>query len=310
MGTSEYSVRVLSGLLQAKFPICGVISQPDRLKNRRGETLPTPIKTCSRKMGLNLFQPDSIRTSDFYRFLERMTLDMIVTAAYGKILSKRHLSIPTLGVLNVHASLLPALRGAAPAAWAVVRGLTTTGVTIMKTDTGLDSGPIISRRPIPVSRKDTAGSLEMKLAEAGADLLVETIPQYLSGSLVPVEQDHRSATYAPKLSTSDARIDWNRPAVEIERSIRGFNPNPGAFSFLRDIRIKVHLASVFSEGKDNKAPGTVLGKIDGKGFLIATGKGILLCLDIQPASRNIIRGDLLFQGRYVREGDRLKPEPS
>jgi methionyl-tRNA formyltransferase len=260
------------------------------------------LKTVQTRCHLPIVQPEKIRTGDFYDKLQSLNPDLIVTSAYGKILTRRHLSIPNMGVLNVHASLLPKWRGAAPIHWSILNGDIETGVTIMKTDPGMDTGPIVSKRSITVEPRDTMGMLERKLAIIGGELLIETIPGYLSGVHVPVPQDHDAATYAPKVTPQDALIDWNTSAVQIERLIRGFNPAPGAYSFVGGNRIKFHFAEVIDLPETDKKPGSVLGKIHSKGFLMQTGKGILLCLEVQPASKKSMRGDLLFQGRYIDTG--------
>jgi methionyl-tRNA formyltransferase len=305
MGTSEFAVPVLRALYDNAYTICLVISQPDRPRGRRLKTRPTPVKLLAEHLNLPLFQPRKLCRSVCIEKLIDLHPDIIVTASYGQILSKRLLTIPRWGVLNVHASLLPRYRGPAPVQTAIIEGETSTGVTIMLTELSVDSGPVVAQQTVPIHPDDTAGTLEKKLAETGSELLVDTLPLYISGVVVPVEQDHSAATYTRRLSSRDGWIDWRRSAEQVSNHIRGMNPCPGAYTSCRDIRLKILCAYPVSGCNGSGTPGMIVDVLKGKGILVQTGDGLLMCEDLQPACRKQMKGDTLIHGRYAAVGDIL-----
>ncbi|MBN1879529.1 methionyl-tRNA formyltransferase [bacterium] len=305
MGTSEFAIPVLNALQAVGYNIPMVISQPDRPRGRRQTLSPTPVKMIAEKLGLSVYQPESIRLPEAIDTIKSIAPDLIITASYGQILRQLLLSIPRFGTLNVHASLLPELRGASPIQSAIIEGKSTTGCTIMLTERGVDSGPILSQKSIEILETDTAGTMLPKLAQLGADLLIKTIPPYIEGCIEPLVQDHARATYARQLSSHDGWIDWNRTAIAISQQVRGMNPCPGCYTSCGEQRLKIHFALPYPEGDTSNPPGTIVGCVNGKGCLIQTGEGILLCEDLQPACRKRMRGDSLLQGRFADSGDIL-----
>jgi methionyl-tRNA formyltransferase len=306
MGTSAFAVPVLVELFRNSVELIAAVTQPDRPKGRRLHLQPPPVKLKCIELGISVLQPEKIRTAAFYDQLQSMNLDLIVTASYGKILTARHLGIPKFGIINVHASLLPELRGAAPINWAIIRGQSRTGISIMKTGEGIDTGPVLAQEIVKIEPGETAGTLEPKLALAGARLLVEILPDIISERILPASQDENQATYAPQLTPGVCMIDWQRDAVSIDRLVRGLSPEPGAFTFCRDNRIKIYEARVHAGLEAQSEAGTIIEITKGSGMLVQTGCGILECLEVQPASKSRMRGDQLIGGRHCRIGDALR----
>ncbi len=249
MGSPDFSVPILRALVSSKdgleeraYDVAGVISQPDRQAGRGRELRPPPVKTLALELGLPLIQPEKLRAPDAMDQLQQWAPDVIVVAAFGQILRPEVLALPPKGCINVHASLLPRWRGAAPVQAAVLAGDAETGITIMKMDKGVDTGAIISQRAILIAPDDSAAILFGKLSLLGADLLVETLPRYLSGDLQPQPQDESKATYAPLLKKEDGVLDFAQPADELARRVRALNPWPGAYFEWRGAALKVHRA--------------------------------------------------------------------
>jgi methionyl-tRNA formyltransferase len=234
MGTAELSCASLQALAgDAKFQIAAVVTQPDRPKGRDLKLQPSPVKTLALRLGLPVLQPERARDEQFTAELRALQPDLIVAVAYGQILPPAILDLPRHGCLNVHTSLLPKYRGAAPIQWAIANGDTETGVTIMKMDVGLDTGPVVSQRTTPIRSEDDSATLHDRLAQLGAELLVQTIPDYVAGKIQPRPQPAAGASHAAKIKKDDGRIDWNQPAQTIWNRLRAFTPWPGAFTFLR-----------------------------------------------------------------------------
>lgn len=285
MGTPDLAALVLSRL--ADWPHCritGVVSQPDRPKGRDLQTLPTPVKLEAQRRQLPLFQPDRARSPEFLEQLRSLKPDLIVVAAYGQLLPQALLDIPRLGCLNVHTSLLPKYRGAAPIQWAIANGDTHTGVTLMRMDAGLDTGPTLSRVSTPIADSDTGQSLHDRLAELGATLLLESIPAYANGSLVPVPQPAEGVSLARRIAKEDGRVDWTQPARILWCRLRAFTPWPGAFcQFQHGSKLKslkLHRADV-APLPSTATPGTVV-RADKEGIWVACGSDALLLREVQP----------------------------
>ena len=278
MGTPHFAVPSLRALHEAGHEISGVITQPDRRKGRGKKVVPPPVKDTALSLGIPVYQPDNPNTEDFLHQLAALSPNVIVTVAFGHLLKEQILNLPPHGCLNVHASLLPKYRGAAPIAWAIFNGEEVTGVTIMKMDEGMDTGPILAVREEVIRPDDTTETLGQRLSEIGAALIVETLDKWLAGRITPVPQDPHHATYAPPLKKSDGKIDWARPAAEIERQIRAMTPWPGAFTTIEGKMLKIFKAEVVDTDEAMK-PGQSL--ITNDAWRVATGNGALELLEIQ-----------------------------
>jgi len=295
MGSPEFAVPVLR-TLHDSYRIAGVVTQPDR-PSGRGQTLkPPPVKELALELNLSFIQPPRLREPEALDQLRRWAPDVIVVAAFGQILRQEVLNLPPSGCVNVHASLLPRWRGAAPIQAAILHGDSQTGVTIMCMDTGIDTGAVLRQRAIPIKDNETAGELSQRLAVLGAELLIETLPGYLSGRIVPQPQDDAAATYAAILSKEDGRLDFSRPAAELERQVRAFQPWPGAFFNWHGLTVKVwRAAAVINRQMESIQPpgGHVI--YQGKPAIF-TGKGLLVIEEIQPAGKRPMSGGDFLQG--------------
>lgn len=304
MGTPDFAVETLEKLVEAGHDVVGVVTQPDKPKGRGKAMQPTPVKEAALKHGLTVYQPRRVREEEFQAVLKDLAPEVIVVVAFGQIIPKSILELPEYGCINVHASLLPKYRGAAPIQWAVIDGEKTAGVTIMKMDEGLDTGDMYSVAEIPLAEDETGGSLFDKLSELGAQLLVDSLPGIVSGELVPVKQPAESPNeYARQISKEDGRIDWTRPAEELERRIRGVIPWPGAFSRLNDKTLKIWKVQILDTDSDLE-PGqvTAAGKA---GLTVQTGKGQLLITDLQLEGKKRMEAAAFLRGYQVEAGTRL-----
>ena len=299
MGTPEFAVPALDALADA-HQVVGVITQPDRPAGRGRRLAPSPVKQVALERGLSLSQPHSLRTPEAVAQLSAWKPDVIVVAAFGQILPQDVLGLPPHGCLNVHGSLLPRWRGAAPVAAAILAGDEVTGVTIMQMDAGLDTGPVLAQREETILPDDTQATLEERLAYLGAELLVETLSAYLAGNLLPRPQPEEGATYAGQLRKEDGLLDWSRPAVELDRQVRAFTPWPGAFTTWRGQRLKVLRVVPLPEWHGDAPPGTVIVLADG--VVVATGEGALRLEEVQLAGKRpmdiapFLRGQRDFAG--------------
>jgi methionyl-tRNA formyltransferase len=292
MGSPDFALPVLRVLAQS-YDVAGVVTQPDR-PSGRGRAFKAPaVKSFALELGLPVIQPEKLSESFVLKQLREWNPEIIVVAAFGQILRRDILDLPAYGCINVHASLLPRWRGAAPINAAILAGDEETGVTIMKMDAGLDTGPILARKSIRLARDDTAGSAAEALSRLGAELLIETLPDYISGRLIPRPQPNGGVTLAPMLKKADGRLDFSRPAVELERRVRAMHPWPGAFLDLDGGILKVHRARIES-GEASK----------GRRFVyrgqpaVGTGYGFLILDEVQPAGKNPMSGKaFLASGR-------------
>ncbi len=299
MGTPDFAVPSLMALPAAGHRVVLVVTQPDRPKGRGRKIMPPPVKKAAMTLGCPILQPPSLKDEAAQSALAAAQADFFVVAAYGQILSKKVLALPKHGCINVHASLLPRYRGAAPIHRAVINGDKVTGVCTMLMDPGLDTGDILSCAEEQILKTDTAGSLHDRLARLGADTLVRTLAAWAAGSVQRRPQDNDRATYAPLLKKEDGRIDWTKPAGEIEPFIRGMNPWPGAFTFIGGRRIKIFRAETVARHTD-AAPGTVIESAPGT-LVIAAGDGALTVLEVQEAS-----GKRLAVAEFLK-GGRIPP---
>src|SRR3990167_4973948 len=298
MGTPEAAAFSLEQLLKGPDPVVGVVTQPDRPAGRGQKSLPSPVRRVAEKHGLPVAAPEKLRGPDFLAVLERWAPRLIVVVAYGRILPRAILELPRHGCLNVHYSLLPKYRGAAPVAWAIINGEEKSGVTTMLLVEKMDAGPIFLQEEVPLAPDETAASLQAKLIPIGANLLLETIRRLKDGSLAPKEQNEAEASYAPILKKEDGRIDWRDPAKTIECRIRGFDPWPSAYTFLHGRLLKIHRAHVIM-GEAKEPPGTVL-TVDQRGLWIATGQGVLSLEEIQWENRKRLPAAEFLKGARIR----------
>ncbi len=281
-GTPVFAVPTLEALAKAGFEIPLVVTQPDRPKGRRRVPTPPPVKVKALESGFPILQPQNPNADEFISKIEVVSPDVIVTVAYGHLLKKKVLSLPPFGCVNLHASLLPRYRGAAPVAWAILRGEKVTGVTVMLMDEGMDTGPILRKAEVPILPDDTTETLSFRLAKIGADILPGAIIDYTSGNLRAAPQDEREATDAPPLKKQDGGIDWRETADEIERHIRAMIPWPGAFTTMENLTLKIFRAAVADEPLSLPAGH---GVITGDKWFVATGKGTLNLLEIQMGGK-------------------------
>jgi methionyl-tRNA formyltransferase len=303
-GTPEFAVPSLRGLLEEGFEVVAVITQPDRPQGRsRSSLVPSPVKEAAVAEGLPVLQPERPADPAFLEALRPSAPDLGVVVAYGHILKPALLALPPRGMINVHASLLPALRGAAPIVHAILAGLDETGVTIMQMDAGMDTGPILHQVPTPVATDETGGELEVRLAELGALALIEALALLESGAVAPRQQDHARASYAPKLTQELAHIRWGESGVRIGRLIRALDPRPGAWTEIGGRRIKLFGPRPAGAAAPGTEPGTIV-ETD-PALLVATGDGLIQVLDVQPEGRTRQAAADWIRGRGCRPGDRF-----
>lgn len=298
MGTPEFAVPSLKALVESGDEVAALVAQPDKPRGRGLKPAPPPTKIVAEQYGIPVLQPSGIRTEEFLHELAALSPDLICVAAYGKILPKAVLEIPRFGCLNVHASLLPKYRGAAPVNWAIARGEEVAGITIMQMDEGMDTGDILLTREMPIDYDDTGETLTEKLSLAGAELLLQAIAELKKGYLRSLKQDEAAATYAPPLKKEDGRVDWSKPAGEIRNQIRGMLPWPGAYTFSNGKMLKIYKVAV-SEGEGE--PGEVLAA--GQGILrVMTGEGALDILELQLEGGKRLDAKAFLSGRKIEPG--------
>ena len=303
-GTPDFATPSLRALEEEGHDIVGVVTQPDRPAGRGRQLTPSPVKRVALDAGLEVLTPNNPRGEEFVHTIEDMEPDISVVVAYGQILRRAVLDVPRLGSVNVHASLLPRLRGAAPINWAIARGYEVTGVCIMRMVEELDAGPVILCAEEPIGPDETASELTARLAEVGAATLVEALSLIEAGAAEEIEQDHADATYAPKVSREVARIDWTLPAVEIGNHVRGMDSVPGAWTTLDDQPMKLFRPEPLDGDADAPA-GTVVRADTDAGVVVSTGQGLLRFLEVQPPGKKRMPTPDWVNGRGVSEGDRF-----
>ena len=304
-GTPEFAVPPLEALLGEGFDVVAAVTQPDKPQGRsRSTAVPPPVKLAAEAEGVPVLQPERPSDPDFVAQVRALAPDVGVVVAYGHILKPDLLAVPRRGMINVHPSLLPELRGAAPVEWAILNGLEKTGVTIMLMDSGLDSGPILHQIPHHIDPEVTGGELSEHLSEMGAQALVEALALLETDGLRPRPQDHARATYAPKLTRAAARIDWTEPAARVARVIRGLDPRPGAWTELDGREVKLFGVRVLDEsGPPLPLPGEV--RTTGDRLRIATGQGAVEVEAVQPAGKSRMAAPDWVRGRGVQAGQRF-----
>lgn len=304
MGTPQIAAVTLEQLIQGPDPVAGVVTQPDRPAGRGQKSIPSPVRRVAESHGIPVVAPEKIRAPEFLKTLMGWKPEIFVVVAYGRILPKTILDLAPYGCLNVHYSLLPKYRGAAPAAWTIINGESTTGVTTMKLVEKMDAGPIYLQEATEVASGETTGSLQAKLTPIGARLLRETLRRLQEGLLMPQEQDESAATFAPILKKEDGLIQWDQPAMMIERRVRGFEPWPGAYSHIGEKLLKIHRVNVVAA--DTKgSPGEVM-RADAGGLWVATSSGFLGLEEVQLENRKRLSGVEFLRGARIKPGDRLQ----
>lgn len=312
MGTPDFAAPTLKALLapyaspfDGGWEVVAVVTQPDRPSGRGKQVTPPPVKIVAEQAGIKVLQPETLKDEAAVAELAALRPDLMVVAAFGQILRKNVLSLPEFGCLNVHASLLPRWRGAAPVAAAIRAGDTETGVTIMLMDEGLDTGPMIACRAVAITPKHTGGTLTAELAELGAALLVEILPAWLAGQLEARPQDGSLATLAPRLKKEAGEINWSHPAVEIERQVRAYDPWPGAFTSGPRGLFKVVSAEAapMATSPLDAEPGTIF-RQQGKVY-VTTGQGVLRLVTVQPAGKKAMTAEAMLNGQPELSGSTL-----
>jgi len=315
MGTPDFAVPALRALVSGGHEVVGVFTQPDRPAGRGKNLKPSPVKVVAEELGLAVFQPEKIKTPEGIHQLRALAPDGIIVVAYGQILSREILQLPSKGCINVHASLLPAYRGAAPIHWAVMKGETCTGVTIMLMDEGLDTGDMLLKREILISNEATTGEIHDELATLGGELLIDTLNGLEMGRVTATPQTGNS-NYAPLLKREHERLNWASKATELHHQIRGLNPWPGAFATFRGENLKIWRSTPLlrmnkdlePEGLSKVAtadPGQIL-QVSEEGLAVQTGDGVLQILEVQPAGKRAMPARDFFNGRHGQIGERLE----
>lgn len=290
MGSPDFALSTLR-VLHENYYVVGVVTQPDRVAGRGREIKPPPVKTLALELGIPVIQPERLRKQEAMEQLRAWSPDVIVVAAFGQILRQDVLDLPEFGCINVHASLLPRWRGAAPINAAILHGDEETGITIMKMDVGLDTGPILTQRSVRIKPDETAGSLFETLSQLGAALLLETLPGYFAGEITPRPQPEGGATYAGMMKKQEGQLDFSFPAVELERKVRAFNPWPGTYFDWGRGRLKVHRASV-SPGKKREGERIIHNGLPAVG----TSDGLLVLDEVQPPGKKRMPGKAFLAG--------------
>ncbi|MGH7901043.1 MAG: methionyl-tRNA formyltransferase [Thermodesulfobacteriota bacterium] len=298
MGTPGFAVPSLNALIESEDEVVGVVTKADKPQGRGQRIESPPIKILSQQYGIPILQPEKLKTEEFFNELRIFNPDLICVTAYGKILPKNILELPPCGCINVHASLLPKYRGAAPINWAIINGEKNTGITTMLMDEGMDTGDILLQHEIPIDEEDTGETLSEKLSHIGAELLIQTIKLLKENKLSPIPQDHTKATYASMLKKENGLIDWSKSAQEIRNLIRGTLPWPGAYTFLEGKNLKIYRAIVsLGQGK----PGLVI--ISTRGTLrVATGAGAIDIHELQIEGGKRLPIEAFLSGRKIKEG--------
>lgn len=303
-GTPEFAVPALNALINSGHEILAVVSQPDMRSGRGRHLALPPVKREAQGSGLSILQPKTVREADFLEELKKLNPEAIVTAAYGQLLPSDIIHLPKLGCLNIHASLLPKYRGAAPINWAIINGEKKTGITMMLMDEGMDTGPILLQREEAIRDEDTAATLSERLSLLGAEALIKTLDMLEKGFVKPIPQSG-DASSAPLLKKENGLINWLLPADKLSNFIRGVNPWPGAYTFLDGKRIKI-LKAVSAEGSGYAG---VIFSVKKDELLVGTGKGLLSLLWVQPEGKPVMDIRLFIQGRSLREGMKFNDEP-
>ena len=309
MGTPDFASASLEALLRSNDSVVGIVTQPDRPKGRGHTLTPSPVKLLAQQVQISLLQPLKMKDPEFLHALAGWKPDMIAVAAFGRILPPVILTLPPLGCINVHGSLLPKYRGAAPIQWAIINGETETGITTMLMDEGMDTGAILLQEAIPITTHETSGTLAPRLAELGGKLLVETITRLKAGTLVPQPQDTSRATLAPLLKKEDGAIDWTLPAMVLANRVRGLSPWPGAYTTVAGSDSWRIWRALALPGPVTTPPGVIVA-ITREAIHVATGDGVLAVMELQPANNRRMAVSQYLAGHPIAVGLQLGRGPA
>lgn len=304
MGTPDFSVPALKALVEVGHEVVAVVTQPDRPRGRGKELQMTPVKVQALAYGIPVYQPEKVKDPAFVEILRNLQPEVIVVIAFGQILSRDILDLPPYGCINIHASLLPKYRGAAPIQWAVIDGEKETGVTTMMMDVGLDTGDMLEKTVIPLDPKETGGSLFDKLSQAGGPLILSTLEKLKAGTAVRTPQTDEDSTYAKMLTKSLGQIDWSMEAAAIERLIRGLNPWPSAYTFVHGKTLKIWDADVLKESSDGAAPGQII-RTDPHSLIVAAGEALLSIRELQLEGKKRMDVETFLRGYTIEKGEIL-----
>ncbi len=305
LGSPAFAVPPLQALVAKGYEVVGVLTQPDRPAGRHRTLIAPPVKQAAQELGLPVLQPETLRDASFIQQLKELKIEVGVVAAYGELLRKAILTLPPLGYLNIHPSLLPLQRGPAPVAGAILAGEQEVGVSIMKLDKGMDSGPILAQAKIPLESTMRTGTLTDLLFDLGSKLLLEVLPPYAAGTLPLVPQDHSRATFTKIIQKSDGQIAWNLPAEVIERRLRAYDPWPGTYTFWKQQPLKILAGKVHSFPQTAQAPGTILSLPEIANPLVRTGEGALELEQVQLAGKRQMPGQEWLRGQRAALGQQL-----
>ena len=303
MGTPDFSVAPLEAIIRAGHEVTAVVTQPDKQKGRGKEVQMTPVKECALSHGIPVLQPVKIKEPEAVAELKKYPADIFVVAAFGQLLTEEILNMPKFGCINIHASLLPKYRGAAPIQWAIIQGEKETGVTLMQMDEGLDTGAMLAKCVVPIEATDTGESLFDKLALAGAKLLIDTLPAVEAGTLNPQPQKDEESCYARMIKKEMGRLDWKKSAAELERLVRGLNSWPSAFTYLNGKTLKIWEAAV-EEGNSTKKPGEVA-EVTKEAIKVQTGEGLLVLKNVQLEGKKRMDVKAFLLGYPLEAGTKI-----
>lgn len=299
MGTPDFAAEILDTISKTRHQIVGAVSQPDKPKGRGHKLVPTDVKVKAEKLGIEVYQPQTLRDESFLDTLKELSPDMIIVAAYGKILPEYIINYPKYGCINVHASILPKYRGAAPIQWSIINGDTTTGVSIMRMDKGLDTGDVVAVKETPIGEYETAGELFDRLAKIGAELMAETIDRIENGEAIYTPQDHSKSTYAEKITKETAVIDWAKDNKAVSKLVCGMSPFPGAVTTYKGEVVKIYE----TEKTDGTgSAGEILGIVKGKGLKVACGNGAVFVKTVQFAGSKRMNVEDYARGHEILDG--------
>lgn len=305
MGTPEFAVPSLEMLINEGYEVIAVVTQPDKPKGRGNKLAAPPVKAFALKHGITVLQPSKIKIPEFVEQIRNLAPDLLITAAYGKIISKEMLDVPTLGCINVHGSLLPAYRGAAPIQWSIINGEKVTGITTMFTDVGLDTGDMLLKKELEIGSDMTAGELHDAMAVLGAQVLKETLSELKRGTLIRKQQEDSLSSYAPIITKEVGLIDWNKTAQQVHDLVRGTSPWPGAYTFLNESKMRVWKTCLLDlENNQNHCTGEIV-RVDESGLLIKCSDGYIIISELQFDSSKRMKVSDYLRGHKISIGEKL-----
>lgn len=308
MGTPDFAGEVLDSLLQSEHEVLGVFTQPDKPKGRGKKMMFPPVKEIALEAEIPVFQPTRIRDEEVLKTLKEIGPDVIIVAAYGRILPKEILDLPHYGCINIHASILPKYRGAAPIHWAIINGEEETGVSIMQMDEGMDTGDILLTEKIEIYKDSDTGELFQRLASLGGKMIIETLEKLKNNKIIPIKQNEKEATYSPMLTKEDELLDWNMPAKDIYNKIRGMNPWPGVYTYFRGQRLKIQKSILLEENKNTGLEAGEIIEFSSQGILVSAKPGIIGLEIVQPAGKKQLNFNDFINGYKINPGEILGKE--